>query len=131
VLKKYNNYFQHILEADVDSILTTEEQILTLVNSNYPFLFLNNSIYRFWTTIRKIDVPKNYGEYVFWHLPSEKEAGLDRLYTMLNNIKSSSCNEINTILAIKNVFYFENIYKFLIVKYTTKIINIISRKVFN
>ena len=77
-----------ILRNNVD--ITTEEQVLSIANSIYNWQTFPNSIFRVWTTIKKFNVPKNYKSYIFLHLPSEKEYGLNVLFKSIQSYKPNS-----------------------------------------
>lgn len=79
--------------------ISTEEQILTLFNVDLNFKKYPKSIYRIWTTYKCIDIPFDFKNYVFLHLPSEKTYGLKRLYKILShqhpsNYTKSSLNKV-------------------------------------
>jgi hypothetical protein len=74
------------LLSNNDSKITTEEQILTILNSIDKFSFFSNSIYRVWNTLKKINIPNNYRNYIFIHLPSDKEFGLKSLFDNTINL---------------------------------------------
>jgi hypothetical protein len=79
--------------------ITTEEQILTLFNVEHKFKKYPYSIYRIWTTYKCLDIPLDFKNFTFLHLPSEKTYGLQRLYKKISekhplNYSSSSLNKV-------------------------------------
>lgn len=81
-----NNIFSAL---KVSNYLTTEEQILTLIDAHNPWCIFHQSIFRVWTTLKVFKVPKKNHEYIFLHLPSEKETGLNDLFNATKNMKAS------------------------------------------
>jgi hypothetical protein len=74
------NTFKLFNHAGYSGALTTEEQILTLVHAHRPWQVFSGAIFRVWTTLRVFKIPKKNSAYIFLHLPSEKESGLNKLY---------------------------------------------------
>ncbi len=97
LLQDFEKYWQeatrktHILEK---RYLTTEEHILSLLVLQFPSFDLGNLIARIWTTktYRKIEGRESIEELPLWHLPSEKEKGLMRIYDFLDSNKIEYLN---------------------------------------
>jgi len=88
-------YLEEFESLSSNPELSTEEQILTMSHSFNNFNNINeniNAIYRVWTSIRHVDIPKSWRNYNFLHLPSEKSIGISRIY---KNIASKNPEEIN------------------------------------
>lgn len=81
-----NTYFNLFKNSDCSRKVATEEQILTLVNAQRPWKFFPEGIFRVWTTLRLFKMPKKNINYIFLHLPSEKEFGLNELFHATKNI---------------------------------------------
>lgn len=76
VKERYDN----LLNSEFGEKLTTEEQILSMINCDIPFNLKHHGIYRIWSTLRHIDIPQTPYSYSFLHFPSEKEFSLDLLF---------------------------------------------------
>jgi hypothetical protein len=63
--------------------LTTEEHFLSIILKDFDNLQKTHSIQRIWTTRRYRNIPKNYSELTFLHLPAEKDRGLSKLFDFL------------------------------------------------
>ncbi len=85
-ITELTRYFSVFKNPDYSSQITTEEQILTLVNAQKPWATFPEGIYRVWTTLRVFKIPQKNLNYIFLHLPSEKEAGLNKLFNATKNI---------------------------------------------
>jgi hypothetical protein len=77
---EFTSYFRVFNNPIYSSQITTEEQILTLVNAQKPWAVYHGAIYRVWTTLSVFKLPEKNINYLFLHLPSEKEAGLHKLF---------------------------------------------------
>ena len=97
-ISKFISYFNHINSSNHSYRLTTEEQILTLVNAHRPWEVYPNAIYRIWTTLRVFDIPEERSQFIFLHLPSEKVAGLNNLFKGTINIDPRSIAEQDLFL---------------------------------
>ncbi len=115
-----------LLESNSAGKLTTEEQILTMLNSNLQFDHIKWSIYRIWTTYRHRDIHKEFYKFIFLHLPSEKQNGLSLLFSFLVTISPRDVNphQINTI--ILNCIPLNNLTKL----YFLRIIKDVRSKIF-
>jgi len=76
----FGEHFTRLIAHNLANKLTTEEQILTLVNAYRSWDFYPTGIFRVWTTLRYFKVPNNRNTYIFLHLPSEKATGLNELF---------------------------------------------------
>ncbi len=85
-IRELTGYFRVFNNPNYSSQLTTEEQILTLINAQVPWEFFPEGIFRVWTTPRFFKMPNKNLNYIFLHLPSEKEAGLNKLFNATKNI---------------------------------------------
>ena len=88
-----------MLNSTRSKLVTTEEQVLTMLNCNAQFASVNLSIYRVWTAYRNYDVPANFDKYTFLHLTSEKTFGLSRLFEILiemnpDNVSSDTLDKL-------------------------------------
>jgi hypothetical protein len=94
------NKYKILFESNLGIKLTTEEQILTMLNANIQFNNVQWSIHRIWTTYRHRDIPKQFNKFIFLHLPSEKQYGLSRLFHCLVFISPGdvSPDKINAII---------------------------------
>ena len=98
-LKKFREQYDQLLTQPYCDLITTEEQILTMLNANANFLNIEFSIYRIWTAYRNYDVPNDFSKFTFLHLPSEKVGGLSRIFKQLvemtpSNLTSDSLNKV-------------------------------------
>jgi hypothetical protein len=93
--------FKVLNDSNHSNILSTEEQILTLVHAQKPWAIFPQAIYRVWTTLRVFKIPKNNKKYIFLHLPSEKEVGLNKLFNITKNRKPLNMTEID----FRQLFY--------------------------
>lgn len=75
-----NNLNKLFSPLRASNYLTTEEQILTLVDAHKPWCVFHQSVFRVWTTLKVFKLPQKNHEYIFLHLPSEKESGLNKLF---------------------------------------------------
>jgi hypothetical protein len=85
-ISELRSYFRVFNKPEYFSQITTEEQILTLVNAQEPWAFFPEGICRVWTTIRVFKIPQKNLNYIFLHLPSEKEVGLNKLFNATKHI---------------------------------------------
>lgn len=93
-VSELTSYFRRILyNPNYSSQITTEEQILTLVNAQEPWAFFPEGICRVWTTLRVFKIPKKNFNYIFLHLPSEKEVGLNKLFNATKDIDPHNMTE--------------------------------------
>jgi len=70
------------------SDLTTEEQILSIINAQLNFCFFNNTIFRVWTSYKFYKVPKD-NNYFFLHFPAEKKFGIFYLFESLKKLNNN------------------------------------------
>lgn len=105
-LKNEINDFRKLLNYDSSKALSTEEEILTIKNSIVKYRIINYHIYRIWTTLHLIDIPKDWAKYSFLHLPSEKESGLLRLFNRLSIVSKSELNKYLITHEINKCFSF-------------------------
>lgn len=75
--------------------LSTEEQILTLIDAHKPWCVFHQSIFRVWTTLKVFKIPKKNHKYIFLHLPSEKESGLSRLFYEAIKVNPHNMSEMD------------------------------------
>jgi hypothetical protein len=87
--------FDTINNSNHSNILTTEEQILTLAHAQKPWAIFPQAIYRVWTTLRVFKIPKNNNKFIFLHLPSEKEFGLNKLFNATKKIVPYNMTEFD------------------------------------
>ena len=85
-ISELTSHFRVFNNPIYSSQITTEEQILTLVNAQKPWGFFPEGICRVWTTLRVFKIPKTNFNYIFLHLPSEKEVGLNKLFNVAKDI---------------------------------------------
>jgi hypothetical protein len=113
VKSNVSNYKEKYLKLllNKNMIFTTEEQILTILNTLDKFNSHPLSIYRIWNTLKKIDVPMNYNEYIFLHLPSDKELGLDKLFKYTITLSPADINILNFRKKILKLIPFDNTLK--------------------
>lgn len=81
-----NMYFSKFKSPDYSGRITTEEQILTLVNMQEPWDIFPEGIHRVWTSLRVFKIPQRELNYIFLHLPSEKETGLSKLFNSTKDV---------------------------------------------
>jgi len=98
-LKKFRAQCERLLTSQHRDLLTTEEQILTMLNANTNFFNIEFSIYRIWTAYRNYDVSSDFSKFTFLHLPSEKIDGLSKLFIQLvemtpSDFTSDSLNKV-------------------------------------
>jgi hypothetical protein len=115
--KKYHipnlfSYFNLFRDANYSKQITTEEQILTLVDAREPWEIFPEGIFRVWTTPRVFKMPLKNFNYIFLHLPSEKEDGLCKLFNATIKIDpyKTTVNDFNILfyrcLPLKQPYYF-------------------------
>ena len=85
-ITELTRYFSVFNNPNYASQITTEEQILTLVNAQEPWEIFPEGICRVWTTLRVFKMPQKNLNYIFLHLPSEKEVGLNMFFNATINI---------------------------------------------
>ncbi|MBB1275948.1 hypothetical protein [Pseudoalteromonas sp. SR43-3] len=108
--------YTQLLNSSYCEIMRTEEQILSMINAELPFIKPKKAIGRLWTTIKYFDVPDNIRDFSFIHLPSEKQTSLPLLFKVLfkkNNINKKEIKELilritsiesRYLLSIKRIF---------------------------
>jgi hypothetical protein len=107
------NYISEFNELSSLRLITTEEQVLTLCNASHGFEITANEIFRIWTTVKKIDVPSNWQNYIFLHLPSEKSTGIVALFNFLRAKGLKNITRNNLIFELKyKVGLFNIVYLF-------------------
>lgn len=79
-LRKYSDRLMLLAKSPM---LSTEEQIFSLVNAQFNFNHRKDRIFRVWTTVRTYSVPSASDGYFFLHLPSDKQFGLSNIYNYL------------------------------------------------
>lgn len=84
--------FDKLLGSKYSDELSTEEQILTITNSLIVFSQFPYAICRIWSSLSFIKIPKNIERFIWLHLPSEKEDGLNVLF---NRFKSVPANKLD------------------------------------
>ncbi len=94
-ISEFLSYFHAVNISKYNSKLTTEEQILTLVNAQISWSVFPDAICRVWTTLRVFSIPNDPSNYIFLHLPSEKELGLNKLFSATQNIDPHLMNVQN------------------------------------
>jgi len=112
-------YFRVFNNSKYSSQISTEEQILTLVNAHEPWAIFPEAIYRVWTTLRVFKIPPPQSNYIFLHLPSEKETGLYKLFNATENIDPRNMTEDD----FQRLFYRCTYLKLPYVLYITKMYN--------
>jgi hypothetical protein len=106
--KKYhlNNLlanFYKIYNSKYWPLITTEEQILTMINALESWVTRDNFMIRVWTTLKKFKLPPTQSRYIFMHFPSEKTQGLNFLF---ETIKMMDAREITHQNFINNLHRF-------------------------
>jgi hypothetical protein len=91
----FNKNFKSVYESDNSRNLTTEEQILTIVNAYRSWEFYPKGIFRVWTTMTCFKLPNMPNTYIFLHFPSEKTVGLNKLFNLLINLSPESMEKNN------------------------------------
>lgn len=91
-LEKIRHQYNKLLNSSYCKSISTEEQILTMINAANKFINIDYSIYRIWTAYKNFDVCEDFNKYCFLHLPSEKSTGLTRLFNHLIKINKSNYN---------------------------------------
>ena len=89
-LRKLRREYDQLLTSLHCDLITTEEQILTMLNAKAKFINIDFSIYRIWTAYRNYDVSNDFNKFTFLHLPSEKTSGLDRIFKKLVRMSPST-----------------------------------------
>lgn len=97
-ISDFRKKYQSLLDSEYSSKLTTEEQILSMINADIPFLLEHKGITRVWTTLRYNTIPKKPHEYAFLHFPSEKEIMLNALFNRIIKLKLISKLQLDNIL---------------------------------
>jgi hypothetical protein len=120
-ISEFNKYFNVFKNYDYSTQITTEEQILTLVNAQESWTLFPESIFRVWTTLRVFKMPKKNINYIFLHLPSEKEFGLNRLFNATKNISPCDMTENNFNLLFFRCMPLRQPYYIILSKLTNKI----------
>tara|TARA_B110000977_G_scaffold186713_1_gene252999 strand:- start:3184 stop:4167 length:984 start_codon:yes stop_codon:yes gene_type:complete len=126
-LKDFRRYYENLLEAQTKDTITTEEQILSIINGDMKFLYIDFSIYRIWTAYRNYDVCNDINKFTFLHLPSEKTNGLASLFKQL--IKKQPLNFTSD--ALDKVIYQHIPINNPIKLYAMKILNDIKIKIYD
>jgi hypothetical protein len=94
-ISECTSYFRVFSNPNFYSQITTEEQILTLVNSQKPWAVFHGAIYRVWTTLSVFKLPEKNTNYLFLHLPAEKEFGLSKLFNATKDLDPYMMTETN------------------------------------
>lgn len=126
-LKKFREQYDQLLTPPYCDLITTEEQILTMLNVNTQFLNIDLSIYRIWTAYRNYDIPKNFSNFTFLHLPSEKTNGLSGIFKTLIEITPNSISPDALDKVIYRHMPMHNPFKLYAMKFINELKNKISR----
>jgi hypothetical protein len=110
------NKYKLLLESNMAESITTEEQILTMLNADSKFVGVPRSIFRIWTTYRHRDIHKEFNKFIFLHLPSEKQYGLNRLFSCLIGMSPSEVNPRQLKILILNCIPINNLAKLYFLK---------------
>tara|TARA_B110000967_G_C18902069_1_gene576754 strand:- start:7577 stop:8566 length:990 start_codon:yes stop_codon:yes gene_type:complete len=124
-LRKLREQYDQLLTSEYCDLLTTEEQILTMLNANAKFVNIEFSIYRIWTAYRNYDVSSDLKRFTFLHLPSEKVDGLNRIFKQLVKMTPSTLTSDSLNKIIFSHMPLHNPIKL----YVVKIINDLKKKI--
>ena len=127
-ISKLINCFKIFNNPNYSTQITTEEQILTLLNTQESWAKFPEGIYRVWTTLRLFDLPQENLNYIFLHLPSEKEFGLKKLFNATKNIDPNSMEESDFSLLFYRYLPLNRPYFLFVSKIISKIRSIIRPK---
>ncbi|CAH7428072.1 conserved hypothetical protein [Vibrio chagasii] len=79
---------------DIDSPITTEEQVWSMHHADIGYYVNHKYIYRVWSSIRYQDIPQDFKDYSILHLPSEKESGISGIFEELINKETFDLSEV-------------------------------------
>jgi hypothetical protein len=124
-LRKLRGEYDQLLISLHCDLITTEEQILTMLNAKSKFINIDFSIYRIWTAYRNYDVSSDFNRFTFLHLPSEKVDGLNRIFKQLVKMSPSTLTSDSLDKIIFSHMPLHNPIKL----YVVKIINDLKNKI--
>ncbi len=89
----FQNEFSTIRSSIYSKNIYTEEHVLTLYHAYKNFNTIPRAIFRVWTTIKFLKMPFKNIKYIFLHFPSEKDAGLTKLFNAVYRENPCMINE--------------------------------------
>ncbi len=125
-LSTFRVNYECIFNDPRGDLITTEEQILTMLNAKTKFVNIDLSIYRIWTAYRNYDVSSDYKRFTFLHLPSEKTTGLSGLFKTLIEITPNSFSSDELDKVIYQHIPLHNPFKLFAFKFINSVKNKIS-----
>jgi hypothetical protein len=120
-ITEFTKYFDAFKNSDYSDQITTEEQILTLINARESWAFYPEGICRVWTTLRVFKIPKKYLNCIFLHLPAEKELALNKLFHATKDIDPNKIKTSDYRLIFYRCIPLNNPYFLYFIKLKSKI----------